>query len=1103
MPYAVTPDSVSEHATLLDETTPGRRLFPHIIDKIARDEPLKIYATIPKQNDISKGWQDVTYGNLASSINWMAWWLEGHLGKPKKFGEETIAFMALSDIRYPIFFYAAMKVGYQVLITSPRNSMEGYASLIKKTETRAFFHSHDWTEKVKEINKELGSRFDDFTVPSVEEFIQGKSKAYSFPYTLDDIASKVALIFQTSGSTGIPKPIPINHGYFGAFDANSELPRPLDRETADWSFLNSSSRLYNAFPLFHVAGTLFTVYVPLCTGCAMVFQPTGIPLNEDLFLDIAKQMNLTCAALPPSFVEELSESPEVIKVLKGPGKVGSILYAGGPLTLGAGDRLLSVTDIRQLMGSTEAGVVGSLRPVDRKDWKYFEWNSYYGLEMQQIEDSDLYELIIPKNPKYSKYHCVFHTFPEISEWRTRDLFKRADHNPDLWIFVGRRDDVIVLSNGEKFNPVSMEKHIEDHELVRGALCCGQGRFQVGLFIEPDYTRWDPAKEDAQSLIDKVWPTVQEANEFSVQTGRIFKSKIMVSKPDKPPRRTVKGTLQRIATLIDYKREIDAMYRNSEEDDIPLFPEAINRDSLKTFVRECIEHVFKGKKLEDDADFYSFGFDSLHTVGLANTLRSAVETALTNLKEGLTNEQEPAINARVIYQNSSINKLAQYLDRVFDTGASVGANSISKEEQIDAMVEKYTAGLTLSPTEAIPVDSKNQQIILTGSTGSLGTYILHFLLCDANIKKIYCFNRSATALERTQKSLTEKGLSHNLSAWDTKVEFLHVNFFDAHFGIPPEKYSYFLTSVTTIIHNAWAVNFNHSLSTFESPHVKSVRNFVDFSLESAHRAHILFISSIATVGNYLATQLDAANQNQDSNPTIPEIHMTDPRAPLSQGYAESKHVSERILGIASSAAHIPSSVARVGQVSGPTTTLGKWNDAEWLPSIIKTSKSLGKIPASIGPRDDVVDWVPVDIMAKVILDLVETRRVQVQEKAEEDPSVFHATFHLTNPHAASWSSLLPAIQSYFHAHAVPSADIIPFEEWLSLLQSHQTQKDLTQSDLESMPALKIMEFMAALAPGATGLPSLQTTRTCKASRSLRELEKVDEGLMRTWLEQWGY
>lgn len=235
--------------------------------------------------------------------------------------------------------------------------------------------------------------------------------------------------------------------------------------------------------------------------------------------------------------------------------------------------------------------------------------------------------------------------------------------------------------------------------------------------------------------------------------------------------------------------------------------------------------------------------------------------------------------------------------------------------------------------------------MTGSTGSLGTYILHSLLSTRSVSKLYCLNRS-DAEHRQKKCLKEKGLALDAKDWKSKVEFLHVSFGDVRFGLSETKYDELLESVDAIIHNAWMVDFNHPIESFEETHIQGVRRFVDFSLASKRNAHIHFVSSISTVGAW----------PPKTGYLVPEIPMENASVTLRQGYGESKHVAERICLEASRKSGVPTSVYRVGQIDGPTTSNGGWNPHEWLPTIISTSKAIGKLHNSLGSM--AVDWIPV-------------------------------------------------------------------------------------------------------------------------------------------------
>jgi thioester reductase-like protein len=135
------------------------------------------------------------------------------------------------------------------------------------------------------------------------------------------------------------------------------------------------------------------------------------------------------------------------------------------------------------------------------------------------------------------------------------------------------------------------------------------------------------------------------------------------------------------------------------------------------------------------------------------------------------------------------------------------------------------------------------VVLTGSTGSLGTYLLHDLIKTPTIAKVYCLNRSDAA--HPKKSFSEKGLNVSPDEW-AKIEFLQASVGEPQLDLERAKYEEISSLADTVIHNSWKVDFNHSVDSFET-HFKGVRNFIDFSLQSRHNAHIHFISSVSTVG----------------------------------------------------------------------------------------------------------------------------------------------------------------------------------------------------------------------------------------------------------------
>lgn len=89
----------------------GRRLVPQVLDELAKIDPHRVYAAIPKTAEVKDGYQDVTVADLARAVNFMARWIEDKFGKSTNF--ETIRFIGLSDLKGVATFLAAVKTGYK------------------------------------------------------------------------------------------------------------------------------------------------------------------------------------------------------------------------------------------------------------------------------------------------------------------------------------------------------------------------------------------------------------------------------------------------------------------------------------------------------------------------------------------------------------------------------------------------------------------------------------------------------------------------------------------------------------------------------------------------------------------------------------------------------------------------------------------------------------------------------------------------------------------------------------------------------------------------------------------------------------------------------
>ena len=103
----------------------------------------------------------------------------------------------------------------------------------------------------------------------------------------------------------------------------------------------------------------------------------------------------------------------------------------------------------------------------------------------------------------------------------------------------------------------MEEYVNSHLEVRAALVAGAQRFQAALLIEL-------AAENPLSATERLWPTIQKANEDCPAHAKIDNSHILFVDPNKPMLRAGKGTVQRMATLRLYAEELNTLYADAEK-----------------------------------------------------------------------------------------------------------------------------------------------------------------------------------------------------------------------------------------------------------------------------------------------------------------------------------------------------------------------------------------------------------------------------------------------------------------------------------------------------------------------------------------------------------
>ncbi|KAI0896934.1 hypothetical protein F4806DRAFT_487004 [Annulohypoxylon nitens] len=1006
----------------------GERLLPSVVDEIAQSDPHRVLYSVARTKNPEDGFDDINARSFADAVDRFSWYIERHLGRGQGF--PTLTYIGPQDLLYAVSVLACIKTGYKLLLISTRNTLEANLSLFEKTDCRTLISPTNFPLPIlKQILKARPMRY--LNVYGADYWLHGNTEGKPYPYTktFAEAESEPFVVLHTSGSTGLPKPIIQKHATIVSFDATTALPS-LGYQPA-FPALCAGKRAYLGFPFFHAGGILLLLPAAIFAGFTIVLGPF-LP-SVDFINGILLHGNVKNLFLPPSVAVDLANNPECLQNL---GRVEMVFYGGGPLPKAAADLINTRTRLHVAFGSTECSLLPT-ETCDPEDVNYIRISPAAGCEHRPFF-GDLYELVIVRNPALEKYQGIFGTFPELNEWPVQDLFLKHPTKKNLWLYQGRADDTIVFSTGEKLNPLEVENAIGAYDIVKAVLVTGLGRFQSSLLVEA----FEPPTNDTQreELLTVLWPSVQAANKKIPSYGHIHRDMIAFTSPDKPMLRAGKGTVQRKLTVDMYALELDALYQAKELHDEPKNLVTSDEGSIEDIVRNIIagSTEINVNSVSLDVDLFEIGLNSLQVTIITRELNKYLSLR----------GKAPSLDTRTVYSNSSISTLTTVISALA-AGKTIASNGETDTQKMQKLYKLHTENMPISGRKAQPKPSSGLVFLITGTTGSLGSYLLDLLHKDSRIRRIYCLNRGPDSLKRQQKSQSSKGLQ---PLPDT-VQCLDADWSKPYFGLPIEEYKELLDQVTHIMHNAWQVDFNLSIDSFAS-----------------QISGLFFVSSISAAAGRTGM--------------IGEHIFEDWQTSLKTGYGKSKFVSERLLDAMAKESDIPVVVCRVGQVAGPVSECGIWPKQEWLPSLIASSKYLGKLPSSIG-RITTVDWIPVDMLANIIVELA--------THSLDTPKAGATVYHAVNPQRASWAMLVSTIAQCLNL------DTVSWDDWIGALRESGSKME----DVARNPALKILDFFDSLCSKGYEPTHFDTRETVRVSRTLANLGPVHEEWMKIWMRQWSF
>jgi len=188
-------------------------------------------------------------------------------------------------------------------------------------------------------------------------------------------------------------------------------------------------------------------------------------------------------------------------------------------------------------------------------------------------------------------------------------------------------------------------------------------------------------------------------------------------------------------------------------------------------------------------FNAYGLDSLGATRISQVVRPYTSVSQMQLLGGLSwKHLEERIREQLMGEDSVLRR--------------------SPADDVLEMVAQYSKEFTPhTGTDPLP---SHDVVLVTGTTGTIGSNVLAQLVADPKVEKVYGFNReNSTPLDTRQRiALKERGLDPSVVD-SPKVVLLEGNVSQQKLGLPDDLYEELRTSITHVIHIGRSHDYCHT------------------------------------------------------------------------------------------------------------------------------------------------------------------------------------------------------------------------------------------------------------------------------------------------------
>lgn len=684
----------------------------------------------------------------------------------------VIIFMPRST-EWVISLLALMKIHAIYIPVSTNTPIERLRTIIKDTSACHIITNDKYA---KNIHKQLSNI-------KIISSLNSSNKQLKPTHNHNDIA----YIMHTSGSTGAPKGVMIQH--------RSLINLVIEQIKA--LKLNSKTNILQ-FSSIGFDASIWEIFASLIAGCSIYIPSEETILIGDELTNCIIKNQITCVTLPPSILQTIS--PIVTKTLK------MIIIAGESCSEELVNNWVEKVILINAYGPTEATVCATMTNLSKR--KPISIGKPIGNTQSYILDHNLKPLPIGvvgelylggenlalgylNKPELTKQYFITNPFTYEKIYRSRDL---ARWLPDGTLeYVGRIDNQIKI-RGIRIELEAIETQLLHNKNVEQAVVAHKKNAHLGdVLVAYVVIKKQIELHYLRNYLEKYLPHYMIPNFFVCLDTLPLTNNGKIDRSVLPEPEIVKTNKKHPKTELEHK------------------------------IEKIWSKIFRLDHIEPHDNFFNLGGNSL---------------LLSQLLLALRDELNFEVHFSVFLKYPTISGIAQVISNKCH-------NILEYDTQIlrDIKLEQ-----SIFPQNITETHSLTKNIFLTGCTGFLGCHILEKLIQDIKINKIYCLIR-ADSHQAAIKKIREAAKKCQLSfVIDNKIVPIVGDLSLPYFGLHEESYQFLSKEIDIIYHNGAHVNHLYDYNLLRLTNVCSTIEILKLASTQRNK-EINYISTLSAVGNF--------------------------------------------------------------------------------------------------------------------------------------------------------------------------------------------------------------------------------------------------------------